>query len=735
MAEDVRRIVAEFAARNKSMGEIAAFTRGLDKTLTSVRRLAAGLLTAAGVSGIGYMIKQQMEVIDSTAKLSDRLGVTTESLIALQYAGKITGIEQETLNSSIEVFNRKLGEASLGAKETRKSIESLGLNYKDLAGIPVDEAIGKVADKINMLGTQSKKAAILQDLFGKSSKELMNLFAEGSSGLANYRKETDKLGLSFSRIDAAKVEAANDALTRTKAVFTGIFRTGTIELAPFIEAAAKSLNNFATQGQGIGVNVTNAMESVTLSLVEVASAAEHVMRILKGSNDWPWEIAAKHNEAIDKARQSYKALTGDIEAFKITASDINYIAGTYSQELKEPRDPKLFSSILKEEKIKLGLESEDYKNKVRQVFEDIRKNAEYNAAGISGKNIIIPSASGLGLSLPKELFEKPNTEGITAFAGMTDKQMKKAVESTRDAMQQMRSMDYLTRNERIMNLEAYKAAHADVMIDVVGKETEAGKLINQEIENLKRSRLDAMKVYATELKNDMEDLALYTSEKFAESARSIEGSMSSAFDSMITKGASFKEASEQFLLDIAGSFSKMASDMAARGIMKISFDIIGIEASSITASTAMATAITAAGTTAAAAMGTAITASGSIAASEIAAAMAIGGAVGSAKGNIFSSGHIIPFGRGDIIDRPSMFPMANGTGLMGEAGPEAVMPLKRGPGGRLGVESSSPNINFQPQMKVVIVRNEREAQIEAMNSPEGTKTIISTVAKNRRMLG
>ena len=32
--------------------------------------------------------------------------------------------------------------------------------------------------------------------------------------------------------------------------------------------------------------------------------------------------------------------------------------------------------------------------------------------------------------------------------------------------------------------------------------------------------------------------------------------------------------------------------------------------------------------------------------------------------------------------------MANGMGLMGEAGPEAVMPLRRGPGGRLGVEAS-----------------------------------------------
>lgn len=58
----------------------------------------------------------------------------------------------------------------------------------------------------------------------------------------------------------------------------------------------------------------------------------------------------------------------------------------------------------------------------------------------------------------------------------------------------------------------------------------------------------------------------------------------------------------------------------------------------------------------------------------------------SALGNIFAGGNIIPFARGGIVSMPTLFPMANGgTGLMGEAGEEAVMPLRRGSDGRLGV--------------------------------------------------
>lgn len=62
--------------------------------------------------------------------------------------------------------------------------------------------------------------------------------------------------------------------------------------------------------------------------------------------------------------------------------------------------------------------------------------------------------------------------------------------------------------------------------------------------------------------------------------------------------------------------------------------------------------------------------------------------VHAAKGGIFDRGNVVPFARGGIVNRPTLFPMATGAGLMGEAGPEAILPLARGAGGRLGVRAS-----------------------------------------------
>jgi hypothetical protein len=58
-----------------------------------------------------------------------------------------------------------------------------------------------------------------------------------------------------------------------------------------------------------------------------------------------------------------------------------------------------------------------------------------------------------------------------------------------------------------------------------------------------------------------------------------------------------------------------------------------------------------------------------------------------ASGGAFSQGRVTPFATGGIVSQPTYFPMRGGTGLMGEAGPEAIMPLSRGPDGRLGVRT------------------------------------------------
>lgn len=71
------------------------------------------------------------------------------------------------------------------------------------------------------------------------------------------------------------------------------------------------------------------------------------------------------------------------------------------------------------------------------------------------------------------------------------------------------------------------------------------------------------------------------------------------------------------------------------------------------------------------------------------------GGGGAADGKAFAGGHVIPFALGGVVGGPALFNMAGGrTGVMGEAGPEAIMPLRRGADGRLGVSATQPIVNL-----------------------------------------
>lgn len=97
--------------------------------------------------------------------------------------------------------------------------------------------------------------------------------------------------------------------------------------------------------------------------------------------------------------------------------------------------------------------------------------------------------------------------------------------------------------------------------------------------------------------------------------------------------------------------------------------------------------------------------------------------LGSALGvNAFAQGgvpgRVTPFAEGGVVSAPTYFPMAGGTGLMGEAGAETILPLKRGADGALGVGAEGGGgttvIHFQVTASDAASFARSEGQITAM---------------------
>jgi hypothetical protein len=235
-----------FATATKSMGGMQAKIAGL-----------------VGVAGMGLMIKKTLSSADSLAKMSDRLGIATEDLAAYHHLTQLNGESSESFDKSLTKMTRTIGEFERGFGTGKIAFEQLGISIEDLQSKNPAEQFQIIGDSVGKLGNKTQQASVAADIFGRSGINLLNTINQGSEGFEKAKAEVEKYGLALSRVDGAKIEAANDALLRSEQAINGVALKATIKLAPVMEVIANRFTEAATQGEGFGSKVESVFESLT----------------------------------------------------------------------------------------------------------------------------------------------------------------------------------------------------------------------------------------------------------------------------------------------------------------------------------------------------------------------------------------------------------------------------------------------------------------------------------------
>ncbi len=233
--------------------DTAGLKRGLgdaQKGLGDVRKSAlpavaaiAAVGAAAAAAGAKFisMARDEMNVIDSQAKLARSIGGTVNGLRSLKIAAEDNGIDG--LESSLARLNRRLGAVEMGSGPAVNTVKQLGLNLKELASVDVDERLARIADALVASGVSAQEAARHLQNLGFQQQGVTELFLQGGDAIRASRDELQAFGLAVSQIDAERIEAANTAFARVGRVIEGIRTQMAVALTPVIVTIAEKLES------------------------------------------------------------------------------------------------------------------------------------------------------------------------------------------------------------------------------------------------------------------------------------------------------------------------------------------------------------------------------------------------------------------------------------------------------------------------------------------------------------
>jgi len=252
----------------------AELQKGLESAQKRLRQFGATIrasgawLAAAGggiLAPLTMAVKGFVESGDALAKMSARTGVAVEQLSQLKYAAEQSGLEMGSLENAIRRMQQNLQGADEEAKQSVQAFDRLGLSIDDLRGQGTHEQFLKIAESLSQVPDPSQRAAYAMRLFGRAGTELLPMLANGRTGIEEFMKTADKMGLTVTTAQAKLAEELGDRISDLKKTFSAItFQIGAA-LAPAVLRLAANVQVYLSGA--IGWITSNKELIITLAVL------------------------------------------------------------------------------------------------------------------------------------------------------------------------------------------------------------------------------------------------------------------------------------------------------------------------------------------------------------------------------------------------------------------------------------------------------------------------------------
>lgn len=408
-------------AANKLLGKLEDQTKKTAKSVKSLEMKEVFSAIKDGLKVMGQFVLSGAEAADKMGKLSQSIGVSVESLSALDYAAGLSGLSTDELGSSLGKLNKALAEAGSGNKQQAATFAALGVSVKDSAGQlrSSEDVIGDLANKFAGMKDGAAKTAYAMEIFGKSGANMIPFLNQGKAGIKALTDEAERLGVVMSSKTARDAEEFNDAVDKLHRAMNGVAVQVAGQLAP---ALTGLIDKFMQSGQA-GDTLKMAATGIASVFKVLISAGLIVAAVFEGVGKGIARIASgvaafidgRFEEALrETARAAFltdmqDSLTSALENIQTVWTATGDTAEQSNKRQKKSID--LVNSALDEQKKKLADARLEMEAGLKVKFAEINRDA---ASRQQSFNNIKPTGGVWGGFGDSSAF-KQATEGFKNF--------------------------------------------------------------------------------------------------------------------------------------------------------------------------------------------------------------------------------------------------------------------------------------------------------------------------------
>lgn len=326
---------------------------GLTDTAKSVNGVLANLGVAVSVAGFGAMIKSSLDSADALDEMSQRVGISVETLSTLQPAAELSGVSADIFEKGLRRLSTTMLEAATGSEDAKQRFDALGVAFQNQDGTlrATDEVLLDLADRFKAMPDGAEKTALAIDTFGKSGADLLLFLNQGRDGVDALRSEMQAFGLEVSTETAAQAATFKDSLDKLHFASGMVGNQIIASLLPALNDMAAGMVESAKQGGTLRA----ILDGVVLVLKTLALGAATVGKAFVALGEAIGAGVAAAVEALKGNTDGAKAIIADLKGNLVNRLDE---LGSFRDSLFDPKpievkapkiraDPELLQRLTK----------------------------------------------------------------------------------------------------------------------------------------------------------------------------------------------------------------------------------------------------------------------------------------------------------------------------------------------------------------------------------------------------